>query len=142
MPPKPFPWDTVPENVREIAPTIFVGVPRVWEKFYSAVTVSISEASRLQQLVYGWAIGVGRRIADRVLEGRPVPAWLKAQFMLARWLALDNVRKLIGVHRARFCVTGAAPISPELIKWYLALGVPLRIAARLCRHHCRPAAVV
>jgi long-chain acyl-CoA synthetase len=40
-------------------------------------------------------------------------------------LALNNVRKLIGVHRARFCVTGAAPISPDLIRWYLALGVPM-----------------
>ena len=40
-------------------------------------------------------------------------------------LALDNVRKLIGIHRARFLVTGAAPISPELVKWYLALGVPM-----------------
>ena len=50
---------------------------------------------------------------------------LKAQFTLARWLALNNVRKLIGIHRARFLVTGAAPISPELVKWYLALGVPM-----------------
>jgi long-chain acyl-CoA synthetase len=50
---------------------------------------------------------------------------LKLQFTLARWLALNNVRKLIGIHRARFLVTGAAPISPELVKWYLALGVPM-----------------
>jgi long-chain acyl-CoA synthetase len=54
-----------------------------------------------------------------------VPGWLKAKFMLARWLALDNVRKLIGIHRARFLLTGAAPISPDLIRWYLALGVPM-----------------
>jgi long-chain acyl-CoA synthetase len=40
-------------------------------------------------------------------------------------MALDNVRKLIGIHNARFCVTGAAPISPDLIRWYLALGVPM-----------------
>src|SRR6185436_3299587 len=50
---------------------------------------------------------------------------LRLKFLLARKLALDNVRKLIGVHRARFCVTGAAPISPELVRWYLALGVPM-----------------
>ena len=52
-------------------------------------------------------------------------ASLKLRFYLARWLALDNVRKLIGIHKARFLVTGAAPISPELVKWYLALGVPM-----------------
>ena len=116
---------TVAENVREIAPTVFVAVPRVWEKFYSGVMIALSEAGRLQQAVYAWAIGVGRRIAERVLEGQPVPGTLKAQFRIARWLALDNVRRMVGIHRARFLVTGAAPISPELVRWYLALGVPM-----------------
>lgn len=117
--------DTVPENVREIAPTVFTAVPRVWEKFYSGVMISLKEASGLQQAVYAWAIGVGHHIADLVLAQKPVSTWLKFQFTLAQWLALNNVRKLIGIHRARFLVTGAAPISPELIKWYLALGVPM-----------------
>lgn len=117
--------ETVPENVREIAPTVFTAVPRVWEKFYSGVAIALKEASAVQRAAYGWAIGVGREIADRVLDGRPVGALLKAKFMLARWIALDNVRKLIGIHRARFLVTGAAPISPELVKWYLSLGVPM-----------------
>ncbi|MES2361698.1 MAG: long-chain fatty acid--CoA ligase [Pseudomonadota bacterium] len=117
--------DTVPENVREIAPTVFTAVPRVWEKFYSAVAIALKESTPLQQLAYRWAIGVGTRIADLVLADKAVGAGLKLQFRLARWLALDNVRKLIGIHRARFLVTGAAPISPELVKWYLALGVPM-----------------
>jgi long-chain acyl-CoA synthetase len=117
--------ETVPENVREIAPTVATAVPRVWEKFYSAVVIAIKESGRVQQLAYAWAIGTGMQVADRVLAGQAVPASLKARFMLARWLVLDNVRKLIGVHRARFCVTGAAPISPDLVKWYLALGVPM-----------------
>jgi long-chain acyl-CoA synthetase len=50
---------------------------------------------------------------------------LKFKFQIAQWLALNNVRKMIGIHRARFLVTGAAPISPDLVKWYLALGVPM-----------------
>jgi long-chain acyl-CoA synthetase len=117
--------ETVPENVREIAPTVFTAVPRVWEKFYSGVMIALKESSRLQQLAYAWAIAVGYRVADAVLAGRPVGAALKLQFLLARLLALDNTRKLIGIHRARYCVTGAAPISPELVRWYLALGVPM-----------------
>ncbi|MBL8330402.1 MAG: long-chain fatty acid--CoA ligase [Rubrivivax sp.] len=117
--------DTVPENVREIAPTVFVAVPRVWEKFYSAVMIALAEAGKTQQLVYGWSIGVGKRIAELVLAGQPVPGSLKLQFHVARLLALNNVRKLVGIHRARYLVTGAAPISPELIRWYLALGVPM-----------------
>ncbi len=117
--------ETVPENVREIAPTVFTAVPRVWEKFYSGVMIALKEASRVQQAAYAWSIGVGTEIADRVLAGQPVGAALRFKFRIARWLALDNVRKLIGIHRARFLVTGAAPISPELVKWYLALGVPM-----------------
>jgi long-chain acyl-CoA synthetase len=117
--------DTVPENVREIAPTLMTAVPRVWEKFYSAVTVAVSESGPTQQMAYGWSIAVGRRIADLVLEGKPVPPSLRWRFRMARWLALDNVRKLIGIHRARLLLTGAAPIAPDLIRWYLSLGVPM-----------------
>ena len=117
--------ETVPENVREIAPTVFTAVPRIWEKFYSSVTIALRESGRAQQLAYGWAIGVGQEVVACVLAGRPVSAMLRLRFALARRLALDNVRKLIGIHRARFLVTGAAPISPDLVKWYLALGVPM-----------------
>lgn len=117
--------DTVPENVREIAPTIFFAVPRVWEKFYSAVVIAVKEASRVQQLAYGWSIGVGGRVADLVLAQQPVPTSLKLQFRLARFLALDNVRKMVGIHHARYLLTGAAPIAPDLIRWYMALGVPM-----------------
>ncbi|MFN0186512.1 MAG: AMP-dependent synthetase/ligase [Aquabacterium sp.] len=117
--------ETVAENVREIAPTVFTAVPRVWEKFYSAVTISIRESSRPQQLMYAWALGVGRDVADLFLAGKEVPSGLRAKFMLARWLVLDNVRRMIGVHRARYLLTGAAPISPDLIRWYLALGLPM-----------------
>jgi long-chain acyl-CoA synthetase len=117
--------ETIPENVREIAPTVFTAVPRVWEKFYSGVMISLKEAGWVQQAAYAWSIGVGTTIANRVLAGQPVGGWLKLQFQLARVLALNNVRKLIGIHRARFLVTGAAPISPDLVRWYLALGVPM-----------------
>jgi long-chain acyl-CoA synthetase len=117
--------DTVPENVREIAPTVFTAVPRVWEKFYSGVTIALGEATRLQQVTYHWALGVGQRVADRFVAGSPISSLLRLQYRIARLLALDNVRRMIGIDRARFLVTGAAPISPDLVRWYLALGVPM-----------------
>ncbi|MDO9198017.1 long-chain fatty acid--CoA ligase [Rhodoferax sp.] len=117
--------ETIPENVREIAPTVFTGVPRVWEKFYSGVMISLKEAGAVQQAAYAWSIGVGTEIANKVLAGEAVSGWLKLKFNIAQWLALNNVRKLIGIHQARFLVTGAAPISPDLVRWYLALGVPM-----------------
>ena len=117
--------ETIPENVREIAPTVFTAVPRVWEKFYSGVMISLKEAGAIQQAAYGWGIGVGTEIANKVLAQQSVDGWLKFKFTIAQWIALNNVRKLIGIHRARFLVTGAAPISPDLVRWYLALGVPM-----------------
>ncbi len=116
---------TVPENVREISPTIFTAVPRVWEKLYSGVMIALKESGKLQQAAYGWSIGVGQQVAELVLKGEPVPGTMKAKFALAETLALRNVRKLIGIDNARFLVTGAAPISADLVRWYLALGVPM-----------------
>ena len=117
--------ETVAENVREISPTIMLAVPRIWEKFYSAISIRIREASRMEQWAYTTAIGLGYRVADLRLAGRPVPAVLLLSYRVASFLALGNVRRAIGAHRCRFAVTGAAPISPELIRWYCALGVEM-----------------
>ena len=117
--------DTVPENVREIAPTLFFAVPRVWEKFYSAVTIAIAEAGAFQQAAYRWSLVCGHAVAERVLHRQAVPWWLKLCFHVARLACLNNVRRMMGIQRAKFLGTGAAPISPDLVRWYLALGVPM-----------------
>ena len=117
--------ETVPENVREISPTVFTAVPRVWEKFYSAILIQLKEAGRFQQWAYKSAIGIGYRQAKLREERKPVPAGLRFAFWLARALVLNNVRKAIGTHRAKFLVTGAAPISPDLVRWYMALGLDM-----------------
>jgi long-chain acyl-CoA synthetase len=117
--------ETVPENVREIAPTVFGAVPRIWEKFYSVVAIRVKEATPLAQLAYKLAIGAGYKVAALREEGRPVPPHLAAAYWLARKLVLDNIRRAIGVHRARLLITGAAPTSPDLIRWYMALGLEM-----------------
>jgi long-chain acyl-CoA synthetase len=117
--------ETVPENVREIAPTVFGAVPRIWEKFYSVVTIRVREATGLAQLAYKLAIGVGYKVATLREEGKPIPPHLSAAFWLSRVLVLNNIRKAIGVHRARLLITGAAPTSPDLIRWYMALGLEM-----------------
>ncbi len=117
--------ETVPENVREISPTVFTAVPRIWEKFYSGVLIRLKEAGRFQQGAYALAIGVGHKVAKLREERKPVPAGLAAKFWLARVLVLNNIRRVIGVHRARVLITGAAPISPDLVRWYMALGLEM-----------------
>jgi len=115
--------DTVPENIREVAPALFFAVPRIWEKFYSGVALRMREATWLGRVAYERALGIGQRVAERRLAGRPVPWGLRLGFRVADFLVLDNVKRSIGLHRARGAATGAAPIAPELIRWYLALGI-------------------
>jgi len=118
--------DTVPENLREVAPAVFFAVPRIWEKFYSGVALRMRDATRLGRLAYRWAIGVGACVADHRLAGRRPPAGLRLLHRVADVLVLDNVKRSLGLHRARGAVTGAAPIAPDLIKWYMALGLDMR----------------
>jgi long-chain acyl-CoA synthetase len=118
--------DTVPENIREVAPALFFAVPRIWEKFYSGVALRMQEATRAGQLAYRWAIGVGMRAAQCRLDGRRPGPGLRLLAWLADLLVLDNIKRSIGLHRARGAATGAAPIAPELIRWYMALGIDMR----------------
>ncbi|WP_310451340.1 long-chain fatty acid--CoA ligase [Sulfuritalea sp.] len=117
--------ETIPENVREIAPTVFVAVPRVWEKFYSGVSIALKESNAFEQWAYRLAIGIGLEKVRRYEARQAIGGWLDFAHWLARALVLNNVRKLIGIHRSRMLITGAAPISPDLVRWYLALGVPM-----------------
>lgn len=118
--------ETVFENMREVQPHAFLAVPRVWEKLYSSVAITIKEAGRLQQLAYGWAIAQGMAVARHAEAGTEPGLLLRATHTLAQLLVLNNVRRMVGLSRVRLALTGAAPISPELIRWYRALGVPMR----------------
>ena len=118
--------DTVPDNLREVAPAVFFAVPRIWEKFYSGVALRMREATRAGRLAYRWAIGVGMRVAECRIQGRRPSLGLRLLYRLADLVALDNVKRSMGLHRARGAATGAAPIAPELIKWYMALGIDMR----------------
>ncbi|WP_404872743.1 AMP-dependent synthetase/ligase [Ideonella sp. A 288] len=118
--------ETVFENLREVQPHVFFAVPRVWEKVYSQVMISLREAGKTQQLAYAWAVDTGKAVAECRLAGRAPGALLSARYALARALVLNNVRRMVGLDRVQLALTGAAPISQELIRWYLALGIPLR----------------
>jgi long-chain acyl-CoA synthetase len=117
--------DTVPENIREVAPALFFAVPRIWEKFYSGVALRMRDATWLGRAAYGAALRVGMTLADRRIAGRQPSLLQRLAFRVADFLVLDNVKRSIGLHRARGAATGAAPIAPDLIRWYLALGIDM-----------------
>ncbi|MEJ2717226.1 MAG: AMP-binding protein [Deltaproteobacteria bacterium] len=118
--------DTIPENLREVSPTIFLAVPRFWEKFYSALVLRIKDSTALERLAFRWATSIGGKVSDYRLRAQEPPLAWKALFTIANWTVLKNVKKFIGLDRARWCLSGAAPISPDLLKFFHSLGVNVR----------------
>ena len=116
--------DTSFENTMEVSPTVFFGVPRMWEKMYSGVVIKIKEAIWAGRFAYEWAVSVGERYEEAREEGTPSFA-LKAQRFLAEKLVFQNLKVMLGLDRARIMFTGAAPVSPDLIRWYRAIGLDL-----------------
>src|SRR5262249_16065202 len=112
--------DTVPETIPDVPPPAFFAVPRIWEKVYSSVALRMREATWLGRRAYGWAVGVGMRVAECRLQGRRPSALLSTLHRLADLLVLDNVKRSLGLHRARGAITGAAPIAPQPIPPSLA----------------------
>ena len=116
--------DTSFENTMEVSPTVFFGVPRMWEKMYSSVIIKIKEAIWAGRIAYGWAVSVGEKYEEAREDGRLSLA-LRAQRWLAEKLVFHNLKVMLGLDRARIMFTGAAPVSPDLIRWYRAIGLDL-----------------
>jgi long-chain acyl-CoA synthetase len=114
---------TVQSDLREIGPTIFLGVPRIWEKLHAAMDIKAREAG-----------GFRRRLFDRAFEAvrgfavKPRATWSAANrlafafWYLAVFRALAN---FIGLRRCRLAFSGTAPVSPDLLAFYRVLGVPI-----------------
>ena len=117
--------ETATTDQQEVAPTIHFAVPRVWEKQYSLVTIKLKEATALGRWAYEWAIGVGAQAAEYTKVGEPLPLGLRAIHTVADFVVLKNIRILLGIDKCRWLSTAAAPIAPDLIEWFWALGKPM-----------------
>ncbi|HEX6074016.1 MAG TPA: AMP-binding protein [Micromonosporaceae bacterium] len=123
-----FPEDaaTVRADLREIGPDVMFSPPRIWESMLSEVQVRIDEAGWLKRKVFGWAYDVGDRLAERRVRGQRIGAWLRTAHRLADAVGLRPVRDQLGLARLRRGYTGGAPLSPDVFRFYQAIGVNLK----------------
>jgi long-chain acyl-CoA synthetase len=117
--------DTLAQNLREVSPTYFASVPRIWEKLASSVELRMADSTPLKRAIYRLAVAVGRRHARTRLAGRPIPLGLGLAYRVSSWAVLAPLKRRLGFDRTRIAVCGAAPASPELFEYYHALGIPL-----------------
>ncbi len=117
--------DTVMSNFREVSPTVIFAVPRIWEKYYSGIRIGIANATWFKRMSYGVAESISRRYSELRFSGKHVPAALRFLRYLANLLVFYKLRERLGFERCRLAVSGAAPISPDVLKYYQGIGVPL-----------------
>ncbi|MEZ4262432.1 MAG: AMP-binding protein [Polyangiaceae bacterium] len=109
------------ENLAEVRPTIFLGVPRVWEKIQAKMMAAGASAPPLRKKLVAWAkkVGLEGGYAAQRGEARPL------LYGLANKIVFSKVRERLGLDRARICVTSAAPISRDTLEFFLSLGIPI-----------------
>ncbi|MFZ1815147.1 MAG: AMP-dependent synthetase/ligase [Rhizobiaceae bacterium] len=117
--------ETVFDNLREVSPHVFVAVPRLWEKIYSRLQIMRKESTGLGRWAFDKAIACGLKRNALIEENAKVPLGLSIACRFWDFTVLANLRRMIGMDRLRRGATGAAPISPELLVWFRAAGIPV-----------------
>jgi long-chain acyl-CoA synthetase len=111
--------DTVPVNMSEIKPSLMMAVPRLYEKIYARVLENAIAGGGLKKRIFFWAKAVGERFADEQLAGRQPGGLLAFQYGIADKLVFSKLRERTGGN-IRFFISGGAPLSPEIAKFFYA----------------------
>jgi long-chain acyl-CoA synthetase len=119
-------FEKLPENLREVRPTVFFGVPRVWEKFKSKAEAGIASQSSTRQALLRWARAVGLRWNEDKLSGKNSSLALDVQYASARKVVFSKLKAKIGFDRTRVFATSAAPIGRDVIDFFASIDIVLR----------------
>ncbi len=121
--------DTVTANLREVEPTIFLGVPRIWEKMAAGVQIRMQDADPVKRAVFRLWTRIGERLADVwIRSGGRYPWPWKAVYALGWLLLYRSLQNKLGLARCHTPVSGAAPISPDVLRFFHAIGIHVREA--------------
>lgn len=118
--------DTLTTDMREVQPTIFEAVPRIWEKMHAAILVRMASASRLKKLNYRYWMRTAERLGKQlVASGGVWTTGMRIRYTLGNLFLFRALKERLGLSRVRHGITGAAPIAPEIIEFFLGIGVPI-----------------
>jgi long-chain acyl-CoA synthetase len=117
--------DTVTLDMREILPTFFLAVPRIWEKMMAGIMIKMKDATWLKRKIYQVCLPIGERMADARLSSAGLSLGLRMKHAFACLTLFRHLKKELGLLRARVALSGAAPIAPEVLKFFHSLGVPV-----------------
>jgi long-chain acyl-CoA synthetase len=115
--------DRLAEHLRDVRPTLFFGVPRVWEKMAGGIRAQLDAAPGVRGRLARWAVAVGERAFDARQQGREVGGLLAREWALADRLVLSKIRAATGLDQARLLASGAAPISAGVLRLLGAVGL-------------------
>ena len=116
--------DTIGPNLREVKPTIFVGVPRIFEKIFARVKEKTAEKGRLNVAILSWAVEVGKNYARLATRHQKIPLALELKRKFADRLIFSKMRNALG-GRIRLLVSGGAALPEELALLYIGAGLPI-----------------
>ncbi|MEO8647837.1 MAG: long-chain fatty acid--CoA ligase [Acidobacteriota bacterium] len=116
--------DKIPDNLREVRPTIFVGVPRIFEKVYARAKLNSAEGGRFRERIFDWAIETASYCARAKEDGRPISIIMAFKHTLADRLVFSKLRDFFG-GRLRYCITGGAALSDDIYLIFMGAGIPL-----------------
>jgi long-chain acyl-CoA synthetase len=118
--------ETVQENLREIQPTLFFAVPRIWEKLHAGIIIRGRDATFFKRLWLNLGMKLASRIGElRVANGGTHTATSRSLYVLGYLLVFRAMRERVGLRHCRWAGTGAAPIAPEVIQFFHGLGLNL-----------------
>ena len=114
--------ETIRADLREVSPTVFLGVPRIWEKMHASMTLKMKDASWLKKRLFTWANRTGQSVEKNRREGRS-HLWDNIRFWWADFLVFRPLQEKLGLRRCTLPISGAAPIAPELLEAFHGMGV-------------------
>jgi long-chain acyl-CoA synthetase len=115
----------MPAELRDLRPTCFVGVPRVWEKMAATIETTIEAMPASRRRLVRWAIAVGEQSVDRRQRGEPSTRMQRMRLRVADRLVLRKIREETGLDQAHTLITGAAPIAVHFLRFFHALGLEI-----------------